>query len=99
MPCLLLGIESAFQKFDQVRGSFGVQVNVYGAKALRHKLARTCRLVSGDVPIVAKRVLHASFAVAVWLIYGFVRRGRTGLERTLVDRVGVAHVQMNRSGS
>src|SRR6266566_232134 len=50
----------------------------------------------GNVPGIAKRVLHTRYAVAIWLVRGLRQRGSACLEGALVDGVYIIHVQVDR---
>src|SRR5260370_33738124 len=52
--------------------------------------------VRGNVPDVAKRVLHTRYAVAIWLVRGLRQRGSVCLEGTLVNGVYIVQVQVDR---
>ncbi len=50
----------------------------------------------GNVPDIAKRVLHARYTVAIGLVRGFRQRGSACLEGALVNSVYIVHVQVDR---
>src|SRR6266849_1645104 len=52
--------------------------------------------VRGNIPNIAKRVLYARYAVAIWLVRGLRQRGSACLEGALVNGVYIVHVQVDR---
>src|ERR1700746_355267 len=93
----LIGTERSLEEIDYLRRALRVQV----WRDIAHPFGQwlSVRAMSGDVPVIAERVLYARLAGAIVLVNRLVQRRCAGPQRARVDGIRVSHEQPNGGGT